>query len=236
MNNSVEEIHDEQQLTQYLEQYQLETVFHEPLRPHMRLCYFEKCELICREGEASEYLYVLVEGKIKIFTTSAQDKTLVLCFKTPLEVVGDIEYVRESDIVNTVQAVLPVVMLRIHYQWLAELASDYAPLLKFLLKIISHKFYIDSNFSNFNLMYPVEVRLVSYLLSISTEEAGNVVHEELDAFNLTDIANLIGTSYRHLNRVIQKLCTDGLIERHQGLIMIKDRAGLREIAGHNIYE
>ena len=94
-----------------------------------------KCELICREGETSEYLYVLVEGKIKIFTTSPQDKTLVLCFKTPLEVVGDIEYVRESHIVNTVQAVSPVVMLRIHYRWLSELASDYAPLLQFCLKL-----------------------------------------------------------------------------------------------------
>ncbi|MFB8373945.1 Crp/Fnr family transcriptional regulator [Paenibacillus taichungensis] len=232
----MEEFQNQHQLLHYLKQYQLESVFHEPLRPHMTLCHFEKCELICREGETSEYLYVLVEGKVKIFTTSPQDKTLVLCFKTPLEVVGDIEYVRESNIVNTVQAVSPVVMLRIHYQWLAELASDYAPLLKFLLKIISHKFYIDSNFSNFNLMYPVEVRLASYLLSISTEEAGTVVHEELDAFNLTDIANLIGTSYRHLNRVIQKLCADGLIMRDQGFIMVKDRAGLAEVAGHNIYE
>ncbi|CAM3160199.1 cyclic nucleotide-binding domain-containing protein [Paenibacillus taichungensis] len=232
----MEEFQNEHQLLHYLKQYQLESVFHEPLRPHMTLCHFEKCELICREGETSEYLYVLVEGKVKIFTTSPQDKTLVLCFKTPLEVVGDIEYVRESNIVNTVQAVSPVVMLRIHYQWLAELASDYAPLLKFLLQIISHKFYIDSNFSNFNLMYPVEVRLASYLLSISTEEAGTVVHEELDAFNLTDIANLIGTSYRHLNRVIQKLCADGLIMRDQGFIMVKDRAGLAEVAGHNIYE
>jgi CRP-like cAMP-binding protein len=232
----MEEFQNKHQLLHYLKQYQLESVFHEPLRPHMTLCHFEKCELICREGETSEYLYVLVEGKVKIFTTSPQDKTLVLCFKTPLEVVGDIEYVRESNIVNTVQAVSPVVMLRIHYQWLAELASDYAPLLKFLLKIISHKFYIDSNFSNFNLMYPVEVRLASYLLSISTEEAGTVVHEELDAFNLTDIANLIGTSYRHLNRVIQKLCADGLIMRDQGFIMVKDRAGLAEVAGHNIYE
>lgn len=232
----MEQFQNEHQLLHYLKQYQLESVFHEPLRPHMTLCHFEKCELICREGETSEYLYVLVEGKVKIFTTSPQDKTLVLCFKTPLEVVGDIEYVRESNIVNTVQAVSPVVMLRIHYQWLAELASDYAPLLKFLLKIISHKFYIDSNFSNFNLMYPVEVRLASYLLSISTEEAGTVVHEELDAFNLTDIANLIGTSYRHLNRVIQKLCADGLIMRDQGFIMVKDRAGLAEVAGHNIYE
>jgi CRP-like cAMP-binding protein len=232
----MEEFQNEHQLLHYLKQYQLESVFHEPLRPHMTLCHFEKCELICREGETSEYLYVLVEGKVKIFTTSPQDKTLVLCFKTPLEVVGDIEYIRESNIVNTVQAVSPVVMLRIHYQWLAELASDYAPLLKFLLKIISHKFYIDSNFSNFNLMYPVEVRLASYLLSISTEEAGTVVHEELDAFNLTDIANLIGTSYRHLNRVIQKLCADGLIMRDQGFIMVKDRAGLAEVAGHNIYE
>ncbi|MDN4603442.1 cyclic nucleotide-binding domain-containing protein [Paenibacillus sp. F6_3S_P_1C] len=232
----MEEYQNEHQLLHYLKQYQLESVFYEPMRTHMTLCHFEKCELICREGETSEYLYVLVEGKIKIFTTSPQDKTLVLCFKTPLEVVGDVEYVRESDIVNTVQAVSPVVMLRIHYQWLAELASDYAPLLKFLLKIISHKFYIDSNFSNFNLMYPVEVRLASYLLSISTEEAGTVVHEELDAFNLTDIANLIGTSYRHLNRVIQKLCADGLIIRDQGFIMVKDRAGLAEVAGHNIYE
>ncbi|WP_339851864.1 cyclic nucleotide-binding domain-containing protein [Paenibacillus sp. FSL W7-1088] len=232
----MEEFQNEHQLLHYLKQYQLESVFHEPLRPHMTLCHFEKCELICREGETSEYLYILVEGKVKIFTTSPQDKTLVLCFKTPLEVVGDIEYVRESNIVNTVQAVSPVEMLRIHYQWLAELASDYAPLLKFLLQIISHKFYIDSNFSNFNLMYPVEVRLASYLLSISTEEAGTVVHEELDAFNLTDIANLIGTSYRHLNRVIQKLCADGLIMRDQGFIMVKDRAGLAEVAGHNIYE
>ncbi|MGQ8875187.1 Crp/Fnr family transcriptional regulator [Paenibacillus sp. TSA_86.1] len=232
----MEEIHHPQQIMDYLKQYQLEAVFHEHLRPHMTICQFEKCELICREGEASEYLYVLVEGKIKIFTTSPQDKTLVLCFKTPLEVVGDIEYVRESNIVNTVQAVSPVVMLRIHYRWLTELASDYAPLLQFLLKIISHKFYIDSNFSNFNLMYPVEIRLASYLLSISTDEGNTVLHEELDAFNLTDIANLIGTSYRHLNRVIQKLCADGYIERHQGLIRIKNRAGLRNIAGHNIYE
>ncbi|MDM5278002.1 cyclic nucleotide-binding domain-containing protein [Paenibacillus silvae] len=232
----MEETHNSQQIMHYLQQYQLETVFHENLLPHMTICQFDKCELICREGEASEYLYVLVEGKIKIFTTSPQDKTLVLCFKTPLEVVGDIEYVRESNTVNTVQAVSTVVMLRIHYRWLTELASDYAPLLQFLLKIISHKFYIDSNFSNFNLMYPVEVRLASYLLSISTDEGGTVIHEELDAFNLTDIANLIGTSYRHLNRVIQKLCSDGYIERHQGLIQIKNRAGLRNIAGHNIYE
>lgn len=232
----MEEIDNNEKLLHYLRQYQLETVFYEPLRAHMTLCHFEKCELICREGEPSEYLYVLVEGKIKIFTTSAQDKTLVLCFKTPLEVVGDIEYVRESNIVNTVQAVSPVVMLRIHYRYLAEYAGEYAPMLKFLLKIISHKFYIDSNFSNFNLMYPVEVRLASYLLSISTEEDGTVFHEELDAFNLTDIANLIGTSYRHLNRVIQKLCVDGLIERNQGFILVKDRAGLREVAGHNIYE
>ncbi|MEY8745363.1 Crp/Fnr family transcriptional regulator [Bacillales bacterium AN1005] len=232
----MEEIHNNEQLLHYLRQNQLETVFYEPLREHMTLCHFEKCELICREGEASEYLYVLVEGKIKIFTTSAQDKTLVLCFKTPLEVVGDVEYVRESNIINTVQAVSPVVMLRIHYRYLAEYAGEYAPMLKFLLKIISHKFYIDSNFSNFNLMYPVEVRLASYLLSISTEEEGTVFHEELDAFNLTDIANLIGTSYRHLNRVIQKLCADGLIERNPGFILVKDRAGLREVAGHNIYE
>jgi CRP-like cAMP-binding protein len=84
-------------------------------------------------------------------------------------------------------------------------------------------------------MYPVEVRLASYLLSVSFDETDSLNNGQLK-ISIKDAANFIGTSYRHLNRVIQQFCTEGFIERNKGFILVKDRVGLSALAGHNIYE
>jgi CRP-like cAMP-binding protein len=88
----------------------------------------------------------------------------------------------------------------------------------------------------FNLFYPVEVRLASYLLSVSFDKEDPLYDTERNKINLKDTANLIGTSYRHLNRVIQQFCQDGLIERKKGFIVVKNRDGLTSLAGKSIYE
>lgn len=232
----MKEIKDRDQLDYYLHTYQLESVFHEQLLPHLSLYRFDQGELICSQGEPSQTLYVLVKGKVKIYHTSAEGKTLILSFKKPLELIGDIEYVQEIDIINTVEAVTSVCMIGVHYHWLKKYSKDYTPLLQFLLEIITQKFYIKSNSMSFNLMYPVEVRLASYLLSVSFDESDSLFHGYLSTVSLKDVANLIGTSYRHLNRVIRQLCTEGMIERNKGLIRVKDREGLSALASRNIYE
>lgn len=231
----MKEIQDREQLNRYLHAHQLESIFSVPLIPHLSLYCFEKGELICSQGEPSQYLYVLVKGKIKIYTTSAEGRTLVISFKTPLEVIGDIEYIRGIDIINTVEAVSPVCMIGVHYSWLKKYSSDYSPLLQFLLDIITQKFFIKSKSLSFNLMYPVEVRLASYLLSVSFDESDSLFRGQLSTSSLTDTANIIGTSYRHLNRVIHKFCTEGLIERNKEFILVKDREGLSALASHNSY-
>jgi CRP-like cAMP-binding protein len=215
--------------------YKLESVFNEQILPHLSLYRFEQGELICSQGDPSEHLYLLVEGKVKIYTTSAEGKTLILSFKTPLELIGDIEYVRDIDIINTVEAVSSVCMIGVHHRWLRKYGKDYAPLLQFLLDIITRKFAIKSNSMSFNLMYPVEVRLASYLLSVSFDKSDSLFNGQL-SINIKDAANLIGTSYRHLNRVIGQFCAEGMIERSKGSILVKDREGLRAMANHNIYE
>ncbi|NEN85505.1 Crp/Fnr family transcriptional regulator [Paenibacillus elgii] len=232
----MKEIQDREQLNHYLRAFQLESVFHEPLLPHLSLYGFEQGDLICTQGQAPEYLYVLVNGKIKIYTTSSEGKTLVLSFKTPLEVIGDVEYVRGTPILNMVEAVSSVCMIGIHYRWLHKYGKDHAPLLRFLLEIITQKFYIKSNSLSFNLMHPVEVRLASYLLSVTSDESDSRLEGQLSAVSLSDAANFIGTSYRHLNRVIRQFCIKGLVERDKGVIVVKDRNGLSALAGHNIYE
>lgn len=232
----MKETQDREQVNHYLRTHGIETIFNEQLIPHLSLYNFDQGELICSQGDRAEYLYVLVKGKLKISTTSVEGKTLILSFKTPLEVIGDIEYVQRTDIINTVEAVSNVCMIGVHQSWLRKYGSDYSPLLQFLLEIITRKFYIKSNSMSFNLMYPVEMRLASYLLSVSFDETDSLFKGEVRSVNLKDAANLIGTSYRHLNRVINQLCADGLIARNKGFIHVKDRERLSALATRNIYE
>ncbi|KAB7668880.1 Crp/Fnr family transcriptional regulator [Bacillus sp. B1-b2] len=230
------EIQNQGELDNYMENFQLDQVFPSQLKAHFHLYAFEQGESICRQGEKADYLYVLVEGKIKIYTTSAEGKTLILSFKTPLEMIGDIEFVRETEILNTVEAITDVVMIGVHKSFLHQYADKYPPFLQFLLQVITKKFYIKNASMSFNLLYPVEVRLASYLLSISFDEKDPLYNGDSKTMNLKDTANLIGTSYRHLNRVIQQFSLDGLIERRKGAIVVKNREGLTNLASRNIYE
>lgn len=231
----MKEVKDKELLLSFMQKYQLESIFHEPLFPHLSLYSFEQGELICSQGEATEYLYVLVKGKVKIYTNSPDGNTLILSFKKPLELIGDIEYIRGIDIINTVEAVSPVCMIGIHQRWLKKYGSDHAPMLQFLLDIITKKFHLNNRSMNLNILYPVEVRLASYLLSVSLDEFDSLFKNQI-SISIKDAANLIGTSARHLNRVIKHLCSEGLIERNKGTILVKDREGLRKLAGDNIYE
>lgn len=167
----MKEINDQALLQSYLQMHQLEEIFSEPLRSHLSLYRYEQGEVICSKGDHSESLYVLVKGKLKIYTTTAEGKTLIISFKTPLELIGDIEYIQGAELLNTVEAVSPVHMICIPYRWLKLYGQNHPPLLQFLLEIITAKFYRKSDFLSLNLMHPVEVRLASYLLSVTCDES-----------------------------------------------------------------
>lgn len=232
----MKKIEDKEIICNYLKKYKIESIFPEEVSPFLSLDYFDEGEVICSQGQSAGNLYILVKGKIKVYTTSAEGKTLILSFKNPIEIIGDIEYIRGIDIINTVEAVSAVSMISVPYSILKKYAYDYAPLLNFLLDIITKKFQMKNNSLTFNLFYPVEVRLASYLLSVSSQEMESLDGEDANMVHIKDAANLIGTSYRHVNRVIQKFLAEGLIERKKGSILVKDREGLKLIARDNIYE
>ncbi len=61
-------------------------------------------------------------------------------------------------------------------------------------------------------------------------------YKEMRTSYLTEVAALLGTSYRHLNRVVHRLSSEGTIYRKNGSLYIKDLQRLRERANGNIYE
>jgi CRP-like cAMP-binding protein len=226
----MKQIFESERINQYLREYALENVLPKPLQQHLSLYRFEPEEALCKQGEVPEYFFFLVRGKVKVYTTSAEGRTLLINFTSPLGVIGEIECLRGLENLNTVSAVTPVEAIGIHKRLLSQYEEEVS-FLQFMLHMVTQKFYNKSVSLSFNLLYPVEVRLASYLLSVTSLEDAAV-----STANLKDMANLIGTSYRHLNRVVQSFCKEGLIERSRGTLALKDRRGLETVAGRNIYE
>lgn len=232
----MERIENEKLCCSFLERNDLLTLFSKIDLKQIQLYRILKGEIICTAGEKILEMYFIVEGKVKIYTTTPDDKRLILRFQKAFGVIGDFEFIRGDVAHYTVEASSNCWAIGIAYQTLRTDLGDDSAFLTFLLEMITHKFQTKMQASSLNLLYPAEVRVASYLLSISTDGEGSLSYKEMEALSLIDVADMVGTSYRHLNRIIQKMCVDQIIERKEGKIHIKDIKKLRELAKDNIYE
>ena len=71
-----------------------------------------------------------------------------------------------------------------------------------------------------NILSPIESRFASYLISsLPTNVSGEIF---VDIDGITNLAELLGSSYRHLNRVIKNLSDLKIIEKNKVLKFIDD--------------
>ncbi|QCR32269.1 Crp/Fnr family transcriptional regulator [Lysinibacillus sp. SGAir0095] len=214
----------------YIKEFSLDRVLSEQLIGELAINRYSKGDLIIQQGENPQYVFFLVKGKIKTYKTSDEGKRLILSFKEKFEILGDIEFVQQAPYINTVEAITDVQILTIPIRTAQKYGMSHLPFVQFVLERITEKLYVNSNALTFNLMYPVEVRLCSYLLSVSID------NRTISNRDLKDAADLIGTSKRHMNRVIVDLCNQDIIERRKDCLFIVNHEKLVESAKHNIYE
>lgn len=217
-------------LQNYIKEFLLDQVLNEQLIHALAINRYSKGDLLIQQGEEPQFVFFLVKGKIKTYKTSDEGKRLILAFKEKFEILGDIEFVQQAPYINTVEAMTDVEILTIPINIAQNSGMNHLPFVQFVLQRITEKLYNNSNALAFNLMYPVEVRLCSYLLSVSID------NRTVSNGDLKDAADLIGTSKRHMNRVIVDLCNEEIIERRKDSILIVNHDRLVELAKHNIYE
>ena len=214
----------------YIEKFQLKNVLPAKLLEHIQYRAFEKGEQLFTQGEQPNTLSFLIEGRLKIFTSSTEGKKLIVAFTQPFSMLGDIEFVQKKPYLHTVEAITDGALLQISTEYVEQYGMKHMPFVQFLLDTITGKFYANAYAQTFNLLHSVDVRFASYLLSITTEDQYVSIH------HIRDVADLIGTSYRHLNRIIAQLCEAGYIERSERTIRILNREQLLLLAKQNIYE
>ena len=228
-------LNDNELLRHYIEKYELGAIFQTDMSRFMSLYKYDRGEGICKTGDEMQNIYFNVMGKLKIYTMRENGKSLLLRFNKPLSILGDVELINKHNVKCYVDSLTDSILIGISFEDIKKHAYDDSLFLRFVIRHLSHKLYTISNATSLNMLYPLENRFASYLLSVSSDENNSRI-DELRTNKLTELANLLGSSYRHLCRVINELEASEVIRSEARKIVIVDYAKLKELAGENIYE
>jgi len=213
----------------YLNKFEMSDVFSDELISHMTLAHYLKGEDVIKLSQEMDNYYLLVKGKLKIYTLQENGKKVLIRFYTPMNVLGDLEYITDYPARTIIEALQDSTLISVPMKIIREHTYDSPEFLRFVIKTLSHKLYTYSTMSSLNLVYPLENRLASYLESISQLENQERI-DEIRACNMEEMADLLCTSYRHLSRVLSDFENRGILKRNRGKIKILDFNKLQDLS------
>lgn len=185
--------------------------------------YFQAGETILREGAFMEQLLIVMDGTAKVCATASNGRDLVLCYYLSDGLVGDIELMTDDhEATTTIIAITDFECIALPYRiYGADLKSN----ITFLNKTgreLSLKLLRSSKSFLSTALHSGEERLCTYILQTS--------HNGIFSETLTDVARLIGISYRHLFRILNQLCEQGILVKFSTGYRIINRRELERIA------
>ena len=217
-------------IEKYYNELNMQEIFINDVTKHMKLLKFDKYEYLSREEEDLEYLLFFIQGKAKVFKTLPNGRNLLLAFYNSIRVIGDIEIVKNQSATSTIQALSTCYCLAIPMKKARlELTND-RKFLKFTCESLAEKLAAVSMNSSINLLYHLENRWASYINEFLTNDEDSNIYIDFDE-NLVNIAELLGSSYRHLLRTLNTLSKKGVLEKEDGKYKVINKVLLEELAG-----
>ena len=186
-------------LQKYIAQYQLSQHLNENLLRCLRVVQFSEQQPVYIADTEQHALYFLVDGKAQVNYYLANGKRSILTLITPFSVIGDIELFEDMLLQLNVTTTETSTFLAIDKTDVMHYGYNDPIFLRFLLHHMGRKLQ-GSGYTQVASDLPLINRLAIYLLAQATDENGHLIPETKPL-----IADLIGTTPRHLNRVIKAL-------------------------------
>ncbi|KAF1302442.1 transcriptional regulator YeiL [Enterococcus saccharolyticus] len=183
---------------------QLPDYFTEELLAHASIFTFQKNERIQIEGRPLDYLFYIIEGKVKILKTQANGRQMILQFLSAGDFIGELTVVQAETETKDVVARGQTICLGIPIHHATSLQNNIA-FLQTISQYIGKKLLLRMEHLTENQTYPLAYRLVDLLLTVAVSDR----YEEKQ----TEIAEYLGVSYRHLLYTMKQLKEAGFIEK-----------------------
>ena len=220
---------DNNLLNYYIEKHNIENIFNKDILKYAQLHFYKKEEYILESESKLEYYYLLVDGKIKVFYPFENGKSMLLKFYKDFNTIGDLELLKDIPILCNIAAVQDTYLIAMPADILRKKYFDNTKFLRHLVYSLSEKLYATINNSSYNFIYPLINRLSSYLVEHITDKNYIILNS-----SYLEIAQFLGTTYRHLNRTFKEMDSKSIIKCDGKTIYILDEDRLRELS-KNLY-
>jgi len=226
-------IFDDHLKNHYIRQYDLTSYFTKDMSQHLQLFSFSPGDYLYRDGDTLDYFFFFVDGKAKVYCRMANGKKLLLSFYEPLQILGDIEIFNDSKVNVDVKSLSKSYCIGLPINFVKSNLMEDTLFLQKLCKGLGIKLNRCSTNSAINLLYPLENRLASYIMAIDhkshNQESVLTLYD-----SLTEISELLGTSYRHLHRTVTNFVSQGILKKARKGYIVIDKSPLKNMA-HDLY-
>jgi len=185
---------------------------------------FSPGEFLLHAGEPMEHIYFVISGKAKVLLSLSDGKQLLLSYFLSKGIIGDVELVTGAQAASTtMQAVTEFTCIALPLRIYAQTLKHNSVFLNIIARELAEKLMERSINGTITTLQPLNARLCAYI----TQSANRGIFRE----TLTEVAALLGTSYRHLLRSLDQLCSEGTLQKEARGYRITNPQALEQKAG-----
>ncbi len=186
---------------------------------------YQRNEYILKTGDEIGGLYFLIEGQYYVSSVEITGRELLLRYCKKPALLGDIEVIErciiQSNCIAAESCKFLFIPLHVYVKYL-QYDTNFT---KLLLKELAYKLKTCTISSRVNALSSVATRLAAYYCTLESVETSS---EYIEIRTLDEVASLIGTTKRHLNRILKKWSEEEVIVRNGDTLQILDWGKIKQ--------
>ncbi|SER22978.1 cAMP-binding domain of CRP or a regulatory subunit of cAMP-dependent protein kinases [Lentzea xinjiangensis] len=195
---------------------------------------FPSNEVLLRQGDPTDHVFVLLSGWVRVSASTEGGRDLLLAFRGPGEVVGDLAAVHGTDRTASVRALEPVRVVQLRRERFVDLLRDQPAISMAMIKQLSARL-VELGETRM-LFAPLDVtrRVAACLLRLVELHGVPVANGIALRIRLSqqDVAGQVDASARSVARAFAVLRDRGIVTSTRARVVIGRPDVLRALAGY----
>jgi len=192
-------------------------------------------DCLFRRGDASDGVYGVLEGTLRLSGTSKEGREAVLDFYEPGAWIGEISSLDGLPRTHDAYAHVPTRVLHLSLKHLEALLERYPELSRHLLRLECRRLRLLLGEVEAFSLNTLEQRLAGRLLMLAEAYGSPTAWGQRIELHLSQelLAQLVGVSRQRVNQIFKAWEIDGLVEQRYGRVLLLDRGRLDALAQGN---
>jgi len=182
---------------------------------------YEPGQVLFFEGEKAEYMYILLEGRVKIYKTTFKGIEIFINQFAPVSLIGELANFEHIPFPATAEFLTEGKVLSINFKRFEEEFLNNPEILLSIVKSLTNKIRMLNNFINNTIVLSAEARVAKLILESS---------EIFEVLKHSQIASFLNITPETLSRVLSKLKAKNIIKMEKHRVIILDKQKLIDIS------